>query len=124
MISSVSNTYDITKDPRFLAFSRLATENYGGDKVADEDRCSIGFTEFCEKLEKGEIVEPQNTANIENRYVEANWDFRVKNTFEKTNPELGNEILDIIKNSYQLGMVNEDNMFLRKKAIYAYTHSV
>ncbi|MBM7541578.1 hypothetical protein [Amphibacillus cookii] len=124
MISSVSNSYDVTKDPRFLAFNRLATENYGGDKVADEDRYSISFSEFCEKLEKGEIVEPKNTANIANRYVEANWDFRVENTFEKINPELGNKVLEIIRKSYQLGMVNEDNMLLRNKAIYAYTHSV
>lgn len=33
MTNSVSNVYsDVTKDSRFLAFSRLATENYGGIK--------------------------------------------------------------------------------------------
>lgn len=53
---STSN-YNVIKDPKFLAFCSLATEGYGGNSA---HQSSISFDEFCEKLEKNEVVKPEN----------------------------------------------------------------
>lgn len=52
------NSSDLIYDPKFLAFCSLATEGYGGNNSAPSR--SIGFSEFCEKLEKNEVVKPEN----------------------------------------------------------------
>ncbi len=51
------NSSELIYDPKFLAFCSLATEEYGGNNPTPS---SIGFSEFCEKLEKNEVVEPEN----------------------------------------------------------------
>ncbi len=51
------NSYNITKDPKFLAFCSLATEGAGSHS---NQQCSIGFTEFKEALENGKVVDNQN----------------------------------------------------------------
>ncbi len=117
----MSTRYDITKDPRFLAFNRLATENYGSGNITDSNKYSIGFEEFCEKIENGEVVDSNNVLNNYNR---SNWDSRVERSFEKTDPALGHKVLEILKKSYTLGMVDKNNMLLRQKAIDAYKHSI
>jgi len=122
MTDSISNVYsDVTKDPRFLAFSRLATENYGGNQVSEANRYSMSFQDYCEKLEKGEVVEPKNTLN---NYTKANWESRVERAFEKSDSALGNEVMNIIKKSYRLGLVDENHTLLRYKAIEAYKNSI
>lgn len=49
------NSSDLIYDSEFLAF--LTTEGYGGNNPTSS---SISFSEFCEKLEKNEVVEPDN----------------------------------------------------------------
>lgn len=122
MINSTTSYSDITKDPRFLAFSVLATEN-NGQKVTDENRYSISFDEFCEKLAKEEIVDPKNVENTYNTLAKSNWDWRIAEGW-KSNPLVGSQILDIIKKSYELGLVTKDNMLLRNKAINTYKTSI
>ncbi|KHD84211.1 hypothetical protein [Heyndrickxia ginsengihumi] len=126
MISSVSSSsYDKTKDPRFLAFSRLATEGSAEANVTDKNRYSMSFTEFCHDLEKGEIVDSQNAQNNTYNNSQSQWEFRIKESLvSKTNSQLGSEVLDIIKKAYDLGMVNNDNMLLRSRAIKAYKSSI
>ncbi len=51
------NSSDLIYNPKFLAFCSLATEGYGGNNSAPSR--SIGFSEFCEKLEKNEVVKPE-----------------------------------------------------------------
>lgn len=38
--------------------------------------------------------------------------------------ETDNQVLDIIKQAYNLGMVTKDNMLLRNQAIHAYKTSI
>ncbi|MCY7919298.1 hypothetical protein [Bacillus vallismortis] len=114
------NSNDLIYDPRFLAFCNLATEGYGGNNPTPS---SISFTEFCEKLEKNEVVKPENKKSPLdlNKSLE-DWKSRF-------NPGgnlsvLDSQVLDIIKKAYNLGMVNKNNMLLRNEAINAYKNSI
>ncbi|OBA05985.1 hypothetical protein A9D36_09080 [Bacillus subtilis] len=116
---STSN-YDVTKDPKFLAFCSLATEGYGQNNT---QQSSIGFNEFCEKLEKNEIVKPENkksTLDL-NKSLDY-WKSRFNPGGNLS--ALDSQVLDIIKKAYNLGMVNKDNMLLRNEAINAYRNSI
>ncbi|MDU0812709.1 hypothetical protein [Bacillus siamensis] len=57
MRESLNNPYNITKDPKFLAFCSLETEGAGS---RSNQQCSIHFDEFKEALENGKVVENQN----------------------------------------------------------------
>ncbi|WP_100331275.1 hypothetical protein [Bacillus xiapuensis] len=116
MSNSISSYRDLTKDPRFLAFSRLATEGYGESIVTDENRLSISFDEFLDKLETGKVVEANNLKNTYSTYAD-NWKFRVNKT---TNSAQAFQILEVIQKAYDLGMVTKDNQLLRNKAINIY----
>ncbi|MGF7532997.1 hypothetical protein AAGG74_04515 [Bacillus mexicanus] len=116
---STSN-YDVTKDPKFLSSCRLATEGYGQNNT---QQSSIGFNEFCEKLEKNEIVKPENkksTLDL-NKSLE---DWKLRFTAGGSLSAMDSQVLDIIKKAYNLGMVNKDNMLLRNEAISTYKNSI
>ncbi|MGX4766182.1 hypothetical protein ACWH4V_10445 [Bacillus mojavensis] len=114
------NSSDLIYDPKFLAFCSLATEGYGGNNPTPS---SIGFSEFCEKLEKNEVVKPEN----KKRSLDLNKSLDYWKS--KFNPggslsAMDSQVLDIIKKAYNLGMVNKDNMLLRNEAVNAYKNSI
>ncbi|WVN52945.1 hypothetical protein VP472_10215 [Bacillus sp. MT(2024)] len=53
VMEGLNNSYNITKDPKFLAFCSLATEGAG---ISSNQQCSIGFNEF-KALENGKVVD-------------------------------------------------------------------
>ncbi|MDZ5669124.1 hypothetical protein [Bacillus stercoris] len=117
---STSN-YDVTKDPKFLAFCSLATEGYGGNNSAPSR--SIGFSEFCEKLEKNEVVKPENKkSSLDLNKSLDYWKSRFNPGGNLS--ALDSQVLDIIKKAYNLGMVNKNNMLLRNEAINVYKNSI
>ncbi|KZD95264.1 hypothetical protein [Bacillus subtilis] len=119
MISS--SNYDVTKDPKFLAFCSLATEGYGGNNSAPSR--SIGFSEFCEKLEKNEVVNPENKkSSLDLNKSLDYWKSRFNPGGNLS--ALDSQVLDIIKKACKLGMVNKNNMLLRNEAINAYKNSI
>ncbi|MCY9070760.1 hypothetical protein MOE65_09885 [Bacillus inaquosorum] len=107
---------DLIYDPKFLAFCSLATEGYGGNNPTPS---SIGFSEFCEKLEKNEVVEPENKKSS----LDLNKSLDYWNGGGSLSA-MDSQVLDIIKKAYNLGMVNKDNMLLRNEAISAYKNSI
>jgi hypothetical protein len=56
-MEGLNNSYNITKDPKFLAFCSLATEGAGSHS---NQQCSIHFDEFKDALENGKVVDNQN----------------------------------------------------------------
>ncbi|QHF58163.1 prophage-derived uncharacterized protein [Bacillus subtilis] len=98
----------------------MATEGYGQNNT---QQSSIGFNEFCEKLEKNEIVKPENkksTLDL-NKSLE---DWKMRFTAGGNLSTMDSQVLDVIKKAYNLGMVNKDNMLLRNEAINAYRNSI
>ncbi|MCY8856540.1 hypothetical protein [Bacillus atrophaeus] len=119
MISTTN--YNVIKDPKFLAFCSLATEGYGGNSA---HQSSISFDEFCEKLEKNEVVKPENKKSTLDLNKSLD-DWKSRFTAGGSNVSaLDSQVLDIIKKAYNLGMVNKDNMLLRNEAINAYKNSI
>ncbi|WIT26853.1 hypothetical protein [Bacillus phage SPbetaL1] len=114
------NSSDLIYDPKFLAFCSLATEGYGGDSPTPS---SISFTEFCEKLEKNEVVKPENKkSSLDLNKSLDYWKSRFNPGGNLS--ALDSQVLDIIKKAYNLGMVNKDNMLLRNEAVNAYRNSI
>ncbi|QQD83946.1 hypothetical protein JD965_09420 [Bacillus siamensis] len=119
-MESLNNSYNITKDPKFLAFCSLATEGAG---ISSNQQCSIGFTEFKEALENGKVVENQNLQSSSELHHQFDyWKSRI--TGGRAVTETDNQVLDIIKQAYNLGLVTKDNMLLRSQAINAYQTSI
>ncbi|MCY8934677.1 hypothetical protein [Bacillus atrophaeus] len=116
---STSN-YNVIKDPKFLAFCSLATEGYGGNNATPS---SISFDEFCEKLEKNEVVKPENKKSTLDLNKSLD-DCKSRFTAGGNVSALDSQVLDIIKKAYNLGMVNKDNMLLRNEAVNAYKNSI
>lgn len=115
------NSSDLIYDPKFLAFCSLATEGYGGNNSAPSR--SIGFSEFCEKLEKNEVVKPENKkSSVDLNNSLDYWKSRFNPGGNLS--ALDSQVLDIIKKAYNLGMVNKNNMLLRNEAINAYKNSI
>lgn len=115
------NSSDLIYDPKFLAFCSLATEGYGGNNSAPSK--SIGFSEFCEKLEKNEVVKPENKkSSLDLNNSLDYWKSRFNPAGNLS--ALDSQVLDIIKKAYNLGMVNKDNMLLRNEAVNAYKNSI
>ncbi|MEC3755980.1 hypothetical protein P9160_00860 [Bacillus halotolerans] len=114
------NSSDLIYDPKFLAFCSLATEGYGGDNPTPS---SISFNEFCYKLEKNEVVKPENQKSSldQNKSLDY-WKSRFNAGGNLS--ALDSQVLDIIKKAYNLGMVNKDNMLLRNEAVNAYKNSI
>ncbi|MCY8721696.1 hypothetical protein P8850_09585 [Bacillus inaquosorum] len=111
---------DLIYDPKFLAFCSLATEGYGGNNPTPS---SIGFSEFCEKLEKNEVVESENKkSSLDLNKSLDYWKSRLNGGGSLS--AMDSQVLDIIKKAYSLGMVNKDNMLLRNEAISAYKNSI
>lgn len=111
---------DLIYDPKFLAFCSLATEGYGGNNPTPS---SIGFSEFCEKLEKNEVVESENKkSSLDLNKSLDYWKSRLNGGGSLS--AMDSQVLDIIKKAYNLGMVNKDNMLLRNEAISAYKNSI
>ncbi|BCT28395.1 hypothetical protein M3616_03885 [Bacillus velezensis] len=84
---------------------------------------SISFSEFCDKLEKNEVVKPENQKSSldQNKSLDY-WESRFKPGGNLS--ALDSQVLDIIKKAYNLGMVNKDNMLLRNEPINAYKNSI
>ncbi|WP_332286243.1 hypothetical protein [Bacillus velezensis] len=119
-MEGLNNSYNITKDPKFLAFCSLATEGAGS---SSNQQCSIGFTEFKEALENGKVVDNKNLkSSSELNHQFDYWKSRI--TGGRAVTETDNQVLDIIKQAYNLGMVTKDNMLLRNQAINAYKTSI
>lgn len=51
-MEGLNNSYNITKDPKFLAFCSLATEGAGSNL---NQQCSIHFDEFKEALDNQNV---------------------------------------------------------------------
>ncbi|MFH7814490.1 MULTISPECIES: hypothetical protein [Bacillus] len=114
------NSSDLIYDPKFLAFCSLATEGYGGDNPT---LSSISFSEFCEKLEKNEVVKPENKkSSLDLNKSLDYWKSRFNPGGNLS--ALDSQVLDIIKKAYNIGMVNKNNMLLRNEAINAYKNSI
>ncbi|MCM3353229.1 hypothetical protein JYG31_09555 [Bacillus halotolerans] len=99
---------------------QLGYRRYGGNNPTP---LSIGFSEFCEKLEKNEVVKPEN----KKRSLDLNksldyWKSRFNPGGSLS--AMDSQVLDIIKKAYNLGMVNKDNMLLRNEAVNAYKNSI
>ncbi|MGG0158343.1 hypothetical protein ABEY11_13025 [Bacillus velezensis] len=119
-MEGLNNSYNITKDPKFLAFCSLATE---GARISSNQQCSIGFNEFKEALENGKVVDNKNLkSSSELNHQFDYWKSRI--TGGRAVTETDNQVLDIIKQAYNLGMVTKDNMLLRNQAINAYKTSI
>ncbi|GLI86764.1 hypothetical protein ACSHUI_03540 [Bacillus subtilis] len=111
------NSSDLIYNQKFLAFCSLATEGYGGNNSAPSR--SIGFSEFCEKLEKNEVVKPENKKSSPdlNKSLDY-WKSRFNPGGNLS--ALDSQVLDIIKKAYNF---NKDNMLLRNEAVNAYKNS-
>ncbi|MCY8856360.1 hypothetical protein [Bacillus atrophaeus] len=93
----------------------MATEGYGENNPTPS---SISFGEFCEKLEKIEVVEPENRKSSTDLNKSLDY-WKSRFTAGGNISALDSEVLDIIKKAYNLGMANKDNMLLRNEAISA-----
>ncbi|MCC2114979.1 hypothetical protein LJ568_04655 [Bacillus halotolerans] len=83
----------------------------------------MSFSEFCEKLEKNGVVEPENKkSSLDINKSLDYWKSRLNGGGSLSAMDL--KVLDIIKKAYNLGMVNKDNMLLRNEAISAYKNSI
>ncbi|MDQ8091391.1 hypothetical protein [Bacillus amyloliquefaciens] len=119
-MEGLNNSYNITKDPKFLEFYSLATEGAG---ISSNQQCSIGFTEFKEALENGKVIDNKNLkSSSELNHQFDYWKSRI--TGGRAVTETDNQVLDIIKQAYNLGMVTKDNMLLRNQAMNAYKTSI
>ncbi|MCR9038285.1 hypothetical protein QRX25_08670 [Bacillus sp. L381] len=119
-MEGLNNSYNITKDPNFLAFCSLATEGAG---ISSNQQCSINFDEFKEALEKGKVVDHKNLKSSSELHHQFDyWKSRI--TGGQAVTETDNQVLDIIKQAYNLGMVTKDNMLLRNQAMNAYKTSI
>lgn len=83
----------------------------------------IHFDEFKDALENGKVVDNQNlksTSELNHQFDY--WKSRI--TGGRAVTETDHQVLDIIKQAYNLGMVTKDNMLLRNQAINAYKTSI
>ncbi|TRZ37369.1 hypothetical protein CEQ21_18115 [Niallia circulans] len=104
---------DFSKDPRFLAFCSLACNNWDGTRVlTDETRLSMSFPDFCDMLDKGELVDAHYAQNNTFENSTTKWELVYK--FSPGDPKSKAEQLEIIKKAYSLGMMTNDDWILRK----------
>ena len=102
-------------DPVWITFSILATESNDNSGIPGVQ--SMHFYDFCSTIESGQVISEQNVADGKVVYANRkdNLEYVIMNSLDqygKVNKNQNNQILNIIKKCYDLGMMTKEHGLL------------